>query len=223
MSGTTGRDDARSFTDPARVRSCSCDRCDFLVGLPGVHVIDVSEAGAGLLRVVVESPAAPMGCRSCGVVAAARGREVSLVDVPCSGRAVRVLWRKRTWRCPEPGCPVGSFSEVDGDLARPRALLTARAAWWALGQLRREYASIAGLARQLGTTWRTLWRAITPLLEATAAGPTRSNNVTTLGVDDSRALRSVRGPIPLAPRLDEARRRRRPRPERAHRDGGPHP
>ena len=187
MSGTTGRDDARSFTDPARVRSCSCDRCDFLVGLPGVHVIDVSEAGAGLLRVVVESPAAPMGCRSCGVVAAARGREVSLVDVPCSGRAVRVLWRKRTWRCAEDSCPVGSFSEVDDDLARPRALLTARAAWWAVGQLRREHACVAGLARQLGTTWRTVWRAVKPLLVVMAADPARFDGVTTLGVDDPRA------------------------------------
>ena len=198
------------------------------MGLPGVHVVAVAvaveEPAPGRLRVVVQAPAAPMGCRTCGVVAVARGRrEVSLVDVPCAGRAVRLLWRKRTWRCPEPACPVGAFTEIDDTIARPRALLSARAAWWALGQMRRENASVAGLARQLGTTWRTVWRAVKPLLEAMAADPARFDDVTTLGVDDPRALRSMRGPIHLAPRLHEARHRRRARPKRAHRDGGPHP
>ena len=185
MSEPTARDDARSCTEPARVRSCYCDRCDLLVGLPGVHVVAVEEPAPGRLQVVVETPAAPMGCRSCGVVAVARGRRaVSLVDVPCGGRAVRLIWRKRTWRCPEPACPVGSFTEVKESIARPRALLTTRAAWWALGQMRRETASVAGLARQLGTTWRTVWRAIKPLLEAMAADPARFDDVTALGVDE---------------------------------------
>jgi len=58
-------------------------------------------------------------------------------------------------------------------------LLTVRACWWAINQLRREHASVAGLTRQLGTTWRTVWRSIKPLLEAMAADPTRFENVTT--------------------------------------------
>jgi len=59
-----------------------------------------------------------------------------------------------------------------------------RACWWAVGQLRREHASVSGLARQLGTTWRTVWRAIRPLLEAMAADPARFDAVTILGVDE---------------------------------------
>ncbi len=59
-----------------------------------------------------------------------------------------------------------------------------RACWWAINQLRREHASVAGLARQLGTTWRTVWRSTKPLLEAMAADPTRFENVMTLGVDE---------------------------------------
>ncbi len=35
--------------------------------------------------------------------------------------------------------------------------------------MRRENASVAGLARQLGSTWRTVGRAVTPLLQAMAA------------------------------------------------------
>ena len=78
-----------------------CDRCDLLVGLPGLHVIKVVE-GADSLTVTVESPPAPAGCPVCGVIATSGGRRtVVLVDAPCFGRPVRVLWRKRTWRCRE--------------------------------------------------------------------------------------------------------------------------
>ncbi|MCY7395550.1 MAG: ISL3 family transposase, partial [Nocardioides sp.] len=111
-------------------------------------------------------------------------RDVRLVDVPCFGRPVELVWRKRTWRCEEPTCPAGSFTEQHENLARPRALLTTRACWWAINQIRREHASVAGVARQLGTTWRTVWNAIRPLLEAMAADPARFENVSTLGVDE---------------------------------------
>ena len=163
-----------------------CDRCDVLVGLPGLHVIKVvaDKAGGGL-TVTVESPPAPVGCPVCGVIAASHGRRtVVLVDAPCFGRPVRVVWRKRTWRCREPACPGRSFTEQDERVCRPRGLLTVRACWWAISQLRAEHASIHGLARQLGTTWRTVWCSITPLLEAMADDPSRFDGVASLGVDE---------------------------------------
>jgi len=42
-----------------------CDRCDLLVGLPGLRVVDVAaeDGGGGGLRVTVESPPAAQGCR----------------------------------------------------------------------------------------------------------------------------------------------------------------
>jgi len=137
------------------------------------------------LMVTVESPPAVQGCRACGVLAVSHGRRtVVLVDAPSFGRPVRVRWRKRTWRCAEPACPVGVFTEQDDRVAQPRGLLTVRACWWAIGQLRREQASVLGLARQLGTTWRTVWRSIRPLLEVMAADPARFEGVTSLGVDE---------------------------------------
>ena len=161
-----------------------CGNCDLLVGLDGLHVIEV-ERGPDRLTVTVESEPSVTGCRSCGVVALSHGRRtVELIDAPCFGRPVRVLWRKRTWSCAEPACPVGTFTERDEGVAAPRALLTVRACWWAVGQLRREHSSVSGLARQLGTTWRTVWRAIRPLLEAMAADPARFDAVTILGVDE---------------------------------------
>ncbi|GAB6986108.1 ISL3 family transposase [Nocardioides pyridinolyticus] len=137
------------------------------------------------LRVVVESEPRVEACRACGVVANSHGRrDVRLVDVPCFGRPVELVWRKRTWRCEEPACPAGTFTEQDENIAAPRALLTTRACWWAIGQLRREHASVAGLARHLGTAWRTVWHSIKPILETLAADESRFEGVQTLGVDE---------------------------------------
>ena len=162
-----------------------CDRCDLLVGLDGLHVTAVERDDGGGLTVMVESAAAPMGCRSCGVVAHAHGRvEVCLVDAPAMGRPVRIRWLKRRWLCSERTCRVGSFVEQDEMVAAPRARLTTRACWWAIEQIRREHASVNGLRRQLGTGWRTVWEAIKPLLEAADADVTRFDGVAILGVDE---------------------------------------
>ncbi len=161
-----------------------CERCDVLVGLEGFHVLEVDRQPRHL-QVVIESEPPTAGCRSCGVIAHSRGRrDVTLIDVPCFGRSVRLVWRKRTWRCGEPRCTTGSWTEQHEDLARPRALLTTRACWWAISQIRREHASVAGVARQLGTTWKTVWTSIQPLLKAMADDETRFAGVTSLGVDE---------------------------------------
>jgi transposase len=97
---------------------------------------------------------------------------------------VTIRWRQRTWRCPDAGCPVGVFVEQHPDLVRPRGSLTCRAVTWAIAQLRHEHATIAGLARRLGTTWKTLWRAVRPRLEALADDEARLGGVVTLGVDE---------------------------------------
>ncbi|NMR21374.1 ISL3 family transposase [Cellulomonas fimi] len=146
--------------------------------------MEVARLEAGL-RVVVESARQMMGCPTCGVIVGSHGRrDVHLVDVPCFGRPVELVWRKRTWRCEEALCATKSITEQHHNLAPPRALLTVRAAWWAINQIRREHASVAGLARQLGTSWNTVWTSIKPLLEAMAADETRFAGVSTLGVDE---------------------------------------
>src|SRR5215210_4201892 len=160
-----------------------CDRCDLLVGLDGLRVIAVDRDDGGALRVSVESEAQAMGCPTCGVLAHGHGRlQVRLIDAPSAGRPVTVLWRKRRWVCPEPLCPRQSFVEQDEAIARGRGLLTVRACRWAIAQLRGEHASVAGLARQLGTTWNTVWTSIQPLLQAAAADESRFENVSVLGV-----------------------------------------
>ncbi|MGL5849309.1 MAG: ISL3 family transposase, partial [Phycicoccus sp.] len=162
-----------------------CARCDVLLGLDGVRVVAAERDQGGGLVVMVESEPAAVGCPMCGVFAHGHGRVVvSLVDAPSGGKPVVLRWRKRRFVCPDLHCPTGSFTEQDERVARPRALLTARACRWVIGQLRREHASIAGLARQLGTTWNTVWSSVEPMLIAAAADPSRFEGVTMLGVDE---------------------------------------
>jgi len=160
-----------------------CARCDVLFGLDGVHVEHVERGPTGM-TVTVSTPWQLMGCPACGVVAVGRGRRVRwLHDVPGSVPVV-VRWRQRTWRCPDPGCPVGVFVEQHPALVAPRGSLTCRTVSWAISQLRHEHATIQGLARQLGTTWKTLWRAVRPRLVDLAADESRLAGVATLGVDE---------------------------------------
>ena len=176
-----------TMTDPTScvTAGCYCQRCDLLVDLPGFHVTDVERDPDGRLLVTVESAPTVMGCPVCGVVAHGHGRTVAeFVDAPSFGHPVRLRWRKRRWLCPEPMCAVDSFVEQDPAVALPGRLLTIRAIRWATGQLRGEQASIEGLSRQLGTTWRTLWRAIRPVLEAAAEDEARFDGVSSLGVDE---------------------------------------
>ncbi|KUG57115.1 transposase [Serinicoccus chungangensis] len=143
------------------------------------------ERGEQLLTVTVESAPAPAGCPTCGTVAEAHSRRVvRLVDAPCFDTPVVLLWRKRRYRCREDGCPVRTFTEQEPGLARPRGLLTTRAARWAIGQIRSEHASVQGVARQLGVRWRTVWSAIKPILTAAADDESRFGGVVTLGVDE---------------------------------------
>ena len=127
---------------------------------PGVHVLDVAwreavkrtPAGLGL---VVETGSAGTGCPGCGVIAEARGRRVRrLHDIPAFAALVQLVWRQRRYRCVEPACLVGGFSE-DHELAVPRGKLTVRAAWWAISCIQRDTASVASVARRLGVDWHT--------------------------------------------------------------------
>jgi hypothetical protein len=95
-----------------------------------------------------------------------------------------LVWWKRTWSCAEPDCEVKGFTETHPQIAGTRELLTVRPAWWAVRQMRFEHASVSGLARQLGAAWRTLRRAMRPLLEEMAADDTRFDGVERLGVDE---------------------------------------
>lgn len=98
--------------------------------------------------------------------------------------------------------PAGWLPWVWGDRTRPRARLGVRAIRWAIRQLRFEGATISGLARQLGTTWNTVWSHIKPCLQAASddPAPARFAGVRVLGVGEHvwhHQDRRLRGPREL--------------------------
>jgi len=188
----------------------SCSRCDGLLGLEGVHV-EAVERGPGLLAVTVSTPWRLVGCPACGVVAPSRGRRRRVVhDVPHGQVQVQVVWRQRVWRCPEADCPGGTFVEQVPALVAPRGSVSTRAVAWALEQLRSQHATVAGLARQLGVAWKTLWRAVLPVLERADADGSRFAGVRSLGVDEHlwhHGDRRRKGPKEMTGMVDLTRHR----------------
>jgi transposase len=190
-----------------------------MFNMPGVHVLDAawrdgsSKVAAGL-QLTVESHPAETGCPRCGVIAVGHGRRLRrLHDIPAFGAPVELLWRQRRYRCVEPACPLVGFSE-DHPLAPAQAKLTSRAAWWAIGCIQRDNASVASIARRLGVDWHTVWDAIRPLLAELADDPARLAGVQVLGVDEHlwhHTPKAGKGPKELTGMVDLTSHDGRPR------------
>ena len=72
-------------SDPTRM-------CELLVGLPEVNVLSVDDVAGDPLRVHIEGRSKRPGCAGCGVFAHVKDRPVvELVDLPCFGRATRLI------------------------------------------------------------------------------------------------------------------------------------
>ncbi|WP_405906171.1 transposase family protein [Streptomyces sp. NBC_00828] len=63
---------------------------------------------------VVTAGDSARACPSCGVFATRLKdyRTTRPRHLPCGGRPVSIRWRKARWRCTEPACPRGSFTEA---------------------------------------------------------------------------------------------------------------
>lgn len=170
-----------------------CPRADLLLGLDGLHVLDLDRT-ADRLVITVESDADVGGCPDCGVVAIGHGRRVHTVaDAPCFGTAVVLRWVKRLWRCRESACPRATFSECHEQVP-PRAKLTARAVTWATDALAHDDTTVAALARHLGVDWHTVWDAVEAEATVRTSNPHRLAGVKTIGVDEHIWRRGSFGP-----------------------------
>ena len=133
---------------------------------------------------------------------------VEVIDAPRAGVPARIRWHKRRWICRETACQTVTFLEHSKKACAPRACLGARAIRWAIRQLRFEGATISGLARQLGTTWNTVWSHIKPYLQAASDDPARFAGVQVLGVGEHvwhHQDRRRRGPRELTGIVDLTR------------------
>ncbi|MEZ0167059.1 ISL3 family transposase [Kineococcus sp. LSe6-4] len=173
-----------------------------ILDLPGLHLIEVERLDPdgqhrrGLIRLTVATDPVADGevvaCHGCGVLAADHGRRTHrLADAPVLGTPTELVWRKRRWRCREPRCPVGTWTEEHPDLPA-RTKLTTRAVAWAIATLRWDDSTVSAIARQLGIDWHTLMDAITAAttdpdtgtLDSGTARRARLTGVNTLGVDE---------------------------------------
>jgi transposase len=161
--------------------------CELLVGLPDVNVLGVDDDVDGPLRVHVESRSGQQWCRECGVRARVKDRpEVTLTDLTCFGRRVRLVWHKHRWVCPETACPAGSWTVIDDRIAVSRAGLTDRAGRWATRQVGKAGRSVSDVAGELGCDWHTVNDAVVLYGEALLAADTdRTVGVTALGLDET--------------------------------------
>jgi transposase len=162
-----------------------------LLGLDGFEVT-AAEVTDDEWRLAVQTTATTVGCAACGTQARLHARRtVRVRDLPMGGRPVVLAWRKRIWRCIEPACEVRTWTE-QVDAIRPRAVLTERARAEACRRVGKDAHAVAAVARDLGVGWATVMRAVhdhgTPLVD----DPTRLEDVTALGLDETSFLKATR-------------------------------
>jgi transposase len=162
-----------------------------LLGLDGFEVT-AAEVTDDEWRLAVQTTATTVGCEACGTQARLHARRtVRVRDLPMSGRPVILAWRKRIWRCIEPACEVRTWTEQRVAI-RPRAVLTERARAEACRRVGKDAHAVAAVARDLGVGWATIMRAVhehgTPLVD----DPTRLEDVTALGLDETSFLKATR-------------------------------
>ena len=161
--------------------------CELLVGLPTVSVLGVVDLlPLRPLAVHIETRLdQPEVCPSCGGSARVKDRDkVTLVDLPAFGRATRLVWRKRRWRCPGPVCATGSWTETASTIAASRLRLTDRAGRWATLQVGCHGRTVSEVAADLGCDWHTVNDAVIAYGRRLVDDPARIGSVTALGLDE---------------------------------------
>lgn len=156
-----------------------------LLGMDGFVVLSSTET-EDEIWLLIETTADLVGCPSCGVRAVGHGRsEVHVRDLAIRGKPVRLVWRKRRWRCGDPDCATKTFTETS-ELVE--ASLTKRAAEEICRLVGQEGRSVASVARTFGLGWHATWAAVvrhgTPLVEDRR----RLHRVRALGVDEHKML-----------------------------------
>lgn len=138
-------------------------------------------------RVVIMQVAQEHGCPRCGVVADGKPydvRESVIKDLPFAERLLRVVWRKRRYRCHETSCRQRVFTERSSEI-RPARRSSER--------LRRALASADGECRaysRVAAQYRVSWWLVNDVaVRAAAQLPVEPPQVRWLGIDETRTRR----------------------------------
>jgi transposase len=132
-----------------------------LLGLEGLACQKVERDAEGHPVVhLVTADAQAARCPGCDQLSTQPKENVTTRprDLPHGGRGVRLLWHKRRWRCRNPCCGRGTFTE-SLPAVPSRHRLTSRlraAAGAAVGD---RGATVEQAGRDLGLSWPTVWAA----------------------------------------------------------------
>lgn len=162
-----------------------------MLGLDGFKVLDVREDAAELV-ITIETTTDVVGCVGCGVRAEAQDRmPIEIRDLPCFGRPVRLVWRKRRWRCRELLCPAKTWTEID-PAALPRQLITWRGGIEACRQVGELARPVSMVASEFGVCWWTIMNAVIEHGTRLVDDAARVGAVSQLGVDETSFLAASR-------------------------------
>ena len=124
------------------------------------------------------------------------------MELPCFGRATRLVVHKQRWRCPR--CR-RSWTEQESGIASSRCAMTTRAARWATAQVGRHGRAVSEDAADLGCDWHTVMDAVVVFGEPLIDDPARYGVVSAVGV--GRDPVRLRGPLPAPTMVHPGRRR----------------
>ena len=156
-----------------------------LLGMDGFVVLEQVEEH-GEIWLLVETDRDLVGCPTCGVRAVGHGRSVVEVrDLPIGGRAVRLVWRKRRWRCVDQDCPAKTFTESNEAV---EGSITWRAAEEICRLVGEDGGSVAAAARSFGLGWHSAMACVVRHGRPKVDDPRRLHGVRALGVDEHKML-----------------------------------
>jgi transposase len=162
------------------------DTASRLLGLEGLEVVGVADGPGGVRLVYVVTAASVVpACPDCGLPSTRHRGQVATAprDAHCFGTRVRLLWRKRRWRCANPDCPRKSFTEAVPGVAR-RSRLTGRLRRSAGAAVADGGRTVAQAALDHGLSWRVAHAAFAAY--AAEVLPTVPAPVEVLGIDETR-------------------------------------
>ena len=181
--------DATSIVPTQVLSGVLSDPTAMLFGLEEFSVLRVDRCGPRAVKVIIEQIARDGPCPDCGVLSAVvKDRPLTRIkDLPASGQAVELWWRKRRFRCVEDRCPRRSFTQT-ATAVRPRSRLTERLRDKLASAIAGSNRSVADVAAEYGVSWPTAHKA---LVVAAAHWLPEPEPTAVLGIDETR-FRSVR-------------------------------
>jgi len=164
------------------------------LGLPGLAVqrVELTADGARIVHVQTVAEAAA-ACPTCGFVSMSVKGNVTTrpKDIPYGPVPVRLVWRKRRWRCRRIDCPRQTFTETIGEvLAGMRTTGRLRTA---LGEAVAANRTVSEAAASHGVSWPTAQRAVDERAAEVLAEPVP---VRLLGIDRPATARPAGSATP---------------------------